>query len=185
MNKFLIRNVILLCVVMVGWSPPAWARLGKRSDFSIYTMYSFFVPLLTGTNTDNPDLQSTLDTYLDLRFYRTYSFILTYSHGFNENGRQGFGFGARVDLPGFMWFGGSRRDFNRSKKKAINTSVFIITQNVTAEGDSSSATTVISKYGMTFDFFFLETAYITFDLGLYNYQGDTSFTYSTGFGLDY
>lgn len=118
---------------------------------------------------------------LNIRFFRTYSFVLIY--GVNDN-YDYKGFGIKVDLPGVFFIGSNVADLVRKRKlKNVNT-YFHIEKLFVTEKDPPLETTD-DRLGFGLDWFIQKKIYLNFEANLYSRDGNQFFSPSAGLGIEF
>lgn len=177
---------LFLYISLMLFSTEAFAQYydsaySKYRRVSVDVQYTSFSDILNSPGNEITELDSILNVNLNLRIYRTFSFVL--SHGEASTWSYN-GFGFRVDLPGVYFLNGSANDFVRkAKKRSWNSYLQVHKLLATAEGIEDSF--VCDKMGFGLDAFIAGSLYLNVELDLFSYQGNQFFAPIVGVGFEF
>lgn len=178
---------IAASLTLLFFSTPAQSKIGRfESHFVLSTQYSVFKDLQLSDG-EATDLTSSLDLEASFKVFRSFYLSAVATKSTDES-RQGYGLGARIDLPGFFFFGASRGAFRaRAKQYPFNTSAYI--QSVLIENAQENGNirrSIASRYGFTLEIFlFNDITYLQIDGSLFSLEGNSFLTYGAGLGFEF
>jgi hypothetical protein len=189
-SKYFLTLILFFSASLFSELSSAYGGWRER-NFSFDTYHSSYNNISVETNVGSLNLPRSLDFDFGYRTFKIFSLHLNYSHFFSaENTGQiqskisQYGFGFKVDLPGFFFLGAESGDMlSNSKNYPVCTSAFIdlIRTSTTMNGLKQNGFS--HRVGLVTDFFlFNEIVYLSLRGGGITFLGDTYTFYSIGLG---
>ncbi len=191
-------SALLIVFLISTLGESAFARLmsNKKQTFAFSTYYSTYHNVSVGS-AESKSLPSSLDLEIALRLNSIFSLTLqglqfqtasASETDLIQEEIKAYGLGIKIDLPGFLFYGGDRRDFSRAYKRyPANSSIFLDVIKVEAnDANGTMVTSVSNRYGIAMDFFlFNPLVYLCVQFGGISYQADTQSFYGVGLGATF
>lgn len=156
----------------------------KFSTFSIYGNYNIYNEINIGTNSSSLKLNSEYTVNLDVRVVRI--FLIKLIGGMTTNADTLiYGFGGKLDLPGFFFIGADANDLIRKRRlNPVNTyaEASIIFYDYTYVNESSTSA---NKFSLGFDIFLFHRLFLNASYSLMSFRRNLYTSPSVGLGWEF
>lgn len=189
-------------IVAVVLLPQSAQADSSRGDFlSVTGFSSTYSNLKLGTNSNDTAVDETaptIDLEVALRVHTIFSFTVSWCHFGDPDTTKpsqlqytadGFGVGAKIDLPGFLFIGDKGGGAaQHGKKHPVNTYIFgeVLKFFMTDAKTGVKVSTTAARDGFGIDIYpFNQHVYLATRFGLFNLLGVTYLTYAWGLGTSF